>query len=324
MPKGSISDSSGETAARRPRSGAARDDAADRGRGARSAGDPRSRPAWTPAAHRSVSDDKELYNCLICRGNGRFTRRSIRGGGRPRKYLARALPADRRRRARAGCGRSLLLALCRGAELLSLDSPRQARPGGDRGGPAGHRRTSRGRAEGLLLAQIAEVDQIADHRDRRRGRDRRGRSTRCERYRVQLVFDGEAPRRASRAGRRAHPAQRTRADWCPSAGSAAVIEEARRLQPVSVDVTLVTLRIFPETVTAEENRMLWYSVARTFTVPHRSGAVDVLRRGRLHLPSVLSSRGMPDVDAKGFSGGSQEAVCCQRLPRHVVAKHART
>ena len=38
-----------------------------------------------------------------------------------------------------------------------------------------------------------------------------------------------------------------------SAGSAAVIEESRRLQPVSVDVTPVTLKeIFLETVAAED------------------------------------------------------------------------
>jgi ABC-2 type transport system ATP-binding protein len=106
--------------------------------------------------------------------------------------------------------------------------------------------------------QIAEVDQVADgFAIVERGQAVVAGSLDAvrERYcRIQLVFEGEAPDAAFRTP----GAERVRRSGrvltiISSAGSAALIEEARPLRPASVDVTPITLKeIFLETVVREE------------------------------------------------------------------------
>jgi len=102
--------------------------------------------------------------------------------------------------------------------------------------------------------QIAEVDQIAD----RLAIVDRGRTVLSgalddlrERFRrVQLVFDGDAPPAAFQApGIERVKRQGRVLTILASAGAAPVLEEARALRPVSVDVAPVTLKeIFLESV----------------------------------------------------------------------------
>ena len=72
--------------------------------------------------------------------------------------------------------------------------------------------------------------------------------------RIQLVFDGEAPEPAFRAP----GVERVRREGrvltvLSSAGAEPILDEARALSPVSVDVVPVTLKeIFLETVTRED------------------------------------------------------------------------
>jgi ABC-2 type transport system ATP-binding protein len=106
--------------------------------------------------------------------------------------------------------------------------------------------------------QIAEVDQIADHIvmiDRGRAVVSGALDDLRESYRrIQLVFDGDAPdphfsapgvMRVWRQGRVLTVLSSTGADR--------ILDEARALNPVSVDVVPVTLKeIFLETVAAED------------------------------------------------------------------------
>ena len=155
---------------------------------------------------------------------------------------------------------ALLLALCRGAELLILDEPTSGLD------PA--------MTEDVLQAlvthvaggettvffsshQIAEVDQIADHVaiiDRGRAVVAGALDDLRERYRrIQLVFDGSAPdaafhspgvERVQRSGRVLSVVS--------SAGAERIVDEARALGAVSVDVVPITLKeIFLETVATE-------------------------------------------------------------------------
>jgi len=106
--------------------------------------------------------------------------------------------------------------------------------------------------------QIAEVDQIADRVaivDRGRAVVAGELEELRERYRrIQLVFDGGAPQLAFRAP----GVERMRREGrvltvLSSAGADRIIDEARALNPVSVDVVPVTLKeIFLETVSAED------------------------------------------------------------------------
>ena len=173
------------------------------------------------------------------------------------------LPADRKVKALSRGTRtklSLLLALCRGADLLILDEPTSGLD------PA--------MTEEVLQAlvghvaneemtvffsshQIAEVDQIADHVaivDRGRIVVSGALDDVRERYcRVELVFDGEAPQvtfqtpgieRIRRKGRVL--------TVLSSAGAERLTAEARALNPVSVETVPVTLKdIFLETVVGE-------------------------------------------------------------------------
>jgi ABC-2 type transport system ATP-binding protein len=214
-----------------------------------------------------VSEDKDLYDYMTVEEMIRFTAAFYMGwrSDLERRYLrAFELPAERKVKALSRGMRTklaLLLSLCRGVELLILDEPTSGLD------PA--------MVEEVLQAlvahvsaqettaffsshQIAEVDQIADsvtvmHRGRAvvsGALDDLRESYR----RIQLVFDGEAPQPALRAPGIA----RVRRDGrvltvLSSAGAEGVLDETRGLQPVSVDVTPVTLKeIFLETVTEEE------------------------------------------------------------------------
>jgi ABC-2 type transport system ATP-binding protein len=214
-----------------------------------------------------VSDDKDLYDYMTVAEMVRFTAAFF-----PRwradleqRYLRRfELPPDRRIKALSRGMRTklaLLLALCRGAELLILDEPTSGLD------PA--------MTEEVLQAlvthvaseemtvffsshQIAEVDQIAD----RIAIVDRGRivvagaldDLRENFRRIQLVFDGDAPEPAFRAAGVERVRRKGRVlTVLSSAGAGRVIDEARALGPVSVDVVAVTLKeIFLEMVASED------------------------------------------------------------------------
>ena len=214
-----------------------------------------------------VSEEKDLYDSMDVDGIIRFTApfyprwRSDLAEQYLRKF---ELPPHRSVKALSRGMRTklaLLLALCRGAELLILDEPTSG--------------LDAAMAEEVLQAlvthvtregatiffsshQIAEVDQIADRVAIIDG----GRAVvdgalddlRDSFRRVQLVFSNDAPEHEFRAAgvvrvRRA----RRMLTIVTNGGSEAVVEEARALNPLSVDVVPVTLReMFLETVGGEE------------------------------------------------------------------------
>jgi ABC-2 type transport system ATP-binding protein len=214
-----------------------------------------------------VSDEKDLYGYMTVGEMLRFTaafypdwRRDLE----QRYVRAFELPLERRVKVLSRGTRTklaLVLALCRGAELLVLDEPTSGLD------PA--------MTEEVLQAivahvsseemtvffsthQIAEVDQIAD----RVVIINRGRALvagtlddlRAQFRRVQLVFDGEAPvatfqtpgvQRVSRDGRVL--------TVLTSAGAGDLLVEARALQPLTTDVMPVTLKdIFLEAASTED------------------------------------------------------------------------
>ena len=214
-----------------------------------------------------VSDDKDLYNYLTVEEMIRFT-----AGFFPRwradleqQYLCTfKLPRDRKIKALSRGTRTklaLLLALCRGAELLILDEPTSGLD------PAVIEEVlqalvSHVAKEGMTVFfsshQIAEVEQIAD----RVAIIHRGRTVvegalddlRENYRRIQLVFDREAPEAKFQAPG-VHNVQRKGRvlSVLSSRGSEPVLHEARTLNAVSVDVLPVSLKeIFLETVTRED------------------------------------------------------------------------
>jgi ABC-type multidrug transport system ATPase subunit len=214
-----------------------------------------------------VSDEKDLYDYMTVDEIVRFTA-AFFPRWRPeleQRYLrAFELPPHRKVKALSRGMRTklaLLLALCRGAELLILDEPTSGLD------PA--------MTEEVLQAlvahaaneemtvffsshQIAEVDQIADHVaiiDRGRAVLAGALDDVREKFRrVQMVFDGDAPDPAFRAPGIVRVRREGRVlTVLSSAGAERIIEEARALNPVSVDVVPVTLKeIFLETVAAED------------------------------------------------------------------------
>jgi ABC-2 type transport system ATP-binding protein len=173
------------------------------------------------------------------------------------------LPLDRQVKALSRGTRTklaLLLALCRGAELLILDEPTSGLD------PAATEQVlqaivahAAGEGTTVLFSthQIAEVDQIADRVAIIEG----GRTVLAgeldelrERHRrVELVFDGDAPDVAFRSAGIVRVRRQGRVlRVLTREGAEALLEEARALSPVSAEVLPVTLQeIFLETVKGE-------------------------------------------------------------------------
>jgi ABC-2 type transport system ATP-binding protein len=156
---------------------------------------------------------------------------------------------------------ALLLALSRGAELLVLDEPTSGLD------PAMTEEVLQAlvahvASEQLTVFfsshQIAEVEQIADHVaiiDRGRAVIAGSLDDLRERYcRIQLVFEGDAPDAAFKSPGIERVRRKGRVlTLMSSAGSEQLVNEARALHPVSIDVVPVSLKdIFLETVVAED------------------------------------------------------------------------
>jgi ABC-2 type transport system ATP-binding protein len=214
-----------------------------------------------------VSEDKDLYDYMTVEQIIRFTAAFYprwRGDLEQRYLRTFELPLDHRVKALSRGARTklaLLLAFCRGAALLILDEPTSGLD------PAMTEEVLQslvahvGREEMTVFFsshQIAEVDQIADHLaiiDRGRSVVTGALDDLREQYRrVQLVFDGDAPEPAFRAAGIVRVRRRGRVlSVLSSAGTGPVLEEARALGPVSVDIAPVTLKeIFLETVATED------------------------------------------------------------------------
>jgi ABC-2 type transport system ATP-binding protein len=214
-----------------------------------------------------VSDEKDLYDYMTAGEMIRFTAAFFprwRADLEQRYLRAFELPVDRKIKALSRGTRTklaLLLALCRGAELLILDEPTSGLD------PA--------MTEEVLQAlvahvaseemtvffsshQIGEVDQIADRVaivDRGRVAVSGELDDLRERYRrVQVVFEHDAPDAAFRAPGAGRVRRQGRVlTVLASEDAGAVVQEARALHPISVDVLPVTLKeIFLETVAGED------------------------------------------------------------------------
>ena len=214
-----------------------------------------------------VSEDKDLYDAMTVEQIIRFTSAFYprwRGDLAARYQRLFELPSDRKVGALSRGTRAklaLLVALCRGAELLILDEPTSGLD------PAVSEEVlqalvSHVASEALTVFlsshRIAEVDQIADHVaiiDRGRAVVAGTLDDLRESYRrIQLVFDGEAPEPSFRARGVVRAQRRGRVlTVISSVGTDAILDEARALRPASVDVLPVTLKeIFLETVKAED------------------------------------------------------------------------
>jgi ABC-type multidrug transport system ATPase subunit len=214
-----------------------------------------------------VSDDKDLYDYMTVEEMIRFTAAFFprwRADLEQRYVRKFELPLDRRVKALSRGTRTklvLLLALCRGAELLILDEPTSGLD------PAMTEEVlqalvSHVASEELTVFfsshQIAEVDQIADHVviiDRGRAVVTGALDDLRENFRrIELVFDDDAPELTFRAPGVERVQRKGRVlTVLSSAGAERILDEARAFNPVSVDVIPVTLKeIFLETVTAED------------------------------------------------------------------------
>jgi ABC-2 type transport system ATP-binding protein len=214
-----------------------------------------------------VSDDKDLYGYFTVDEMIRFTAAFFprwRPDLEQRYRRTFGLPADRRIKALSRGTRTklaLLLALCRGAELLILDEPTSGLD------PAMTEEVlqalvSHVASEELTVFfsshQIPEVDQIAD----RVAIIHAGRlvlsgaldDLRENFRRIQLVFDGDAPAALFRSpGVERMDRKGRELTVLSSAGADGVVAEARALNPISVEVAPVTLKeIFLETVSKED------------------------------------------------------------------------
>jgi ABC-2 type transport system ATP-binding protein len=214
-----------------------------------------------------VSDEKDLYDYMTVAEMIRFTAPFF-----PRwsadleaRYLRRfELPPDRRVKALSRGMRTklaLLLALCRGAELLVLDEPTS---GLDPAMTEEVLQALVAHAAGEEMTiffsshQIAEVEQIADRVviiDRGRAVISGALDDLKESFRrVQLVFDRDAPDATFRAAGVARVRRKGRVlSVLSSAGAQDIVNEAHGLNPLSVEVAPVTLKeIFLETVAVED------------------------------------------------------------------------
>ena len=214
-----------------------------------------------------VSEEKDLYGYMTVEDIVRFTATFFprwRGDLQQRYLRAFDLPPHRKVKALSRGMRTklaLLLAFCRGAELLILDEPTSGLD------PA--------MAEDVLQAlvaqvanegitvffsshQIAEVEQIADRVtiiDRGRAVVAGELDDVRRRYcRIRVVFDGDAPARTfrSRGVERVERSGRV-LTLLSSNGAEDVVDEIHALNPTSVDVMPMTLKeIFLESAVAEE------------------------------------------------------------------------
>jgi ABC-2 type transport system ATP-binding protein len=213
-----------------------------------------------------VSDEKDLYDYMTVDEMIRFTAAFFprwRPDLEQRYRRAFELPADRKIKTLSRGTRTklaLLLALCRGAELLILDEPTSGLD------PAmteevlqalvGHV-ASEAMTVFFSSHQISEVDQIADHVaiiDRGRIAVSGEIDDLRDNYRrIELVFAGDAPDAAFHTVGVERLRRKGRVlTVLASAGAERVVEEARAFNPVSVDVTPVSLKeIFLETVVGE-------------------------------------------------------------------------
>ncbi len=213
-----------------------------------------------------VSEEKDLYDYMTVDEMIRFTAAFFArwSADLEQRYVRRFdLPLDRKVKQLSRGMRTklaLLLALCRGMELLVLDEPTSGLD------PAVAEEVLQALvahvADGGMTVffsshQIAEVDQIADHIaiiDSGRTVVTGGLDDLRQRYRrIQLVFDADAPEPAFRAAGIERVRRRGRVlTVLSSAGAEQILEEARAMNPVSVDVLPVTLKeIFLETVAEE-------------------------------------------------------------------------
>ena len=211
-----------------------------------------------------AGEEKDLYASMTVSELVRFTATFYprwRGDLEQRYRRSFDLPADRTVKALSRGMRTklaLLLALCRGADLLVLDEPTSGLD------PAAAEQVLQAlvahvAAEEMTVFfsshQIAEVEQIADRIaivDRGRTVVTGALDDLRERYRrIHLVFAGEAPDAAFRTPGIVRVRRQGRVlSLLASGGADAVVREAQALQPVSVDVLPVTLKeIFLETVT---------------------------------------------------------------------------
>ena len=214
-----------------------------------------------------VSEEKDLYDSMTVEAIVRFTAAFYPRwrGDLEQRYLRQFdLPPERRVKALSRGMRTklaLLLALCRGAELLILDEPTAGLD------PAMAEEVLQAlvghvAGEGLTVFfsshQIAEVEQIADRVaiiDQGRAVLTGALDDLREKFRrINIVFAADSPRHDFRspglAGVRSTGRMIT---VLTASGPEAVVDEARALGPVSVDVVPVTLKeIFLETVAAED------------------------------------------------------------------------
>ena len=213
-----------------------------------------------------VGEDKDLYDYMSVEEMIRFTAAFFpqwRSDLEQRYLRTFDLPAARKVKALSRGTRTklaLLLALCRGAELLILDEPTS---GLDPAMTEDVLQTLVQHVAGgdttvfFSSHQIAEVDQIADHVaivDRGRAVVSGALDDLRERYRrIQLVFDGSAPDATFRSPGVERVQRNGRVlSVISSAGAEHVLDEARALGAVSIDVVPVTLKeIFLETVATE-------------------------------------------------------------------------
>jgi ABC-2 type transport system ATP-binding protein len=214
-----------------------------------------------------VGDDKGLYDAMTIRGMVRYTASFYPRWNRELEetYL-RTFDLSPKRGIK-GLSRGMrtklavLLALCRGAELLVLDEPTTGLD------PAatedvlkalvGHA-AEYGTTVFFSSHQLADVEQIADRVviiDRGRTAVAGSLDDMKQNYRrIQLVFDGDAPAHTfqTRGVERVIRAGRVMT-VLSSAGIDGVLGEARQLDPVSTDSTPVTLKdIFLDTVAVED------------------------------------------------------------------------